>query len=312
MYKKIVPIFIFGFIVLVALSFFGDFKKTFHLIISFKWQFFPIFLFLSSLNFFFRFIRWQYLLKKIHVNVSIKNSLLIFLSGLAMAVTPLRTGELMKSAMIKKITGDKISHTAPLVFVERLTDAIGMLILMSAGLAIFHYGQSVFFLSLIVVVAFIMIVNNEKMSFKIIKIISKLPILSRHSEKFVNLYSSSKILLEYKSLLPLIFLSTLAWGSTVVGGSLIFFLLGVRFSFTILLSFSFIFCFSGAIGFLTAIPGGLGISEASVTGLSILLLSIPKDIAVAGVLITRLSTLWFGTVIGIIALTIFYKRDSRR
>jgi glycosyltransferase 2 family protein len=312
MIKKLLPVLFFGFVVFVALSFFGDFKKTFHLIISFKWQFFPLFLLLSSLNFFFRFMRWQYLLKKIHVKIDIKQSLLIFLSGLAMAVTPLRTGELMKSAMIKKITGDKISHTASLVFVERLTDAIGMLILMSAGLAIFNYGQSVFFLSLLIIVGFIMIVNHEKTSFKIITIISKLPILSRHSEKFISLYSSSKILLGYKSLLPLIFLSTLAWGSTVIGGSLIFFLLGVKFSLLTLLSFSFIFCFSGAIGFLTAIPGGLGISEASVTGLSILLIHIPKDIAVTGVLITRFSTLWFGTVIGIIALTIFYNTDSRR
>jgi glycosyltransferase 2 family protein len=304
------PVIFFGFIVFFALSFFGDFKKTSHLIISFKWVYFPIALFLSSLNFSFRFLRWQYLLKKIRVKIDVKDSLLIFLSGLAMAITPLRTGELMKSAMIKKITGDKISHTASLVFVERLTDAIGMLILMSTGLAIFNYGQIVFIASLIFVMAFILIVNQEKLCLWIIQYLSKIPFISEHQEKIQNLYSSSKTQLSYSTLLPLIFLSTLAWGSTVVGGSMIFFILGVKFSLTMFLSFAFIFCFSGAIGFLTAIPGGLGVSEASVAGLSILLLHLPKDVAAAGVLITRLSTLWFGTLIGIIALMIFYRKSS--
>jgi hypothetical protein len=33
-------------------------------------------------------------------------------------------------------------------------------------------------------------------------------------------------------------------------------------------------------------------------------------VAAAGVLITRFSTLWFGTIIGIIALMIFYRKSS--
>lgn len=308
MLKKLLPVIFLGFVVFSALLFFGDFKKTSHLIISFNWFLLPVILFFSVINFFFRFLRWEMLLNKINVKIDKRNSLLIFLSGLAMSITPLRSGELLKSSMIKKISGHALSHTASIVFVERLTDAIGMLILMSAGLAIFNYGKIIFFLCVLITVLFIVIVNNEKLSKRIISFISRVPFISKRKQNLQNLYSSSKTMLAYRSLLPLIFLSTVAWGFGVAGGCFVFFLLGVKFSFLTILSFSFIFCFAGALGFLTAVPGGLGVSEASVTGLLILLLKIPKDIAVTGVLITRLSTLWFGTMIGIISLTIFYKR----
>lgn len=227
-----------------------------------------------------------------------------------MTITPLRSGELIKSTMLKKVAGHSVSHTAPLVFVERLTDAIAMLILMSAGLAINNYGKILFFICVLFVIVFIFIINYEKLSLKIISVISLFPPISHHKQKLQNLYSSSKAMLDYRVLLPLILLSTLAWSAVVIGGIFTFYLLGVKLSLLTILSFAFIFCFSGALGFLTAVPGGLGVSEASVTGLLILLLKLPKDMAAAGVLITRLSTLWFGTLIGIIALMIFYRKSS--
>lgn len=311
MLKKIILVLFLGFVVFSVLLFFGDFKKTSHLIISFNWLLMPVILLFSIINFFFRFLRWEILLKKINVRIDKKNSLLIFLSGLAMSITPLRSGELLKSSMIKKIAGRNISETASIIFVERLTDAIGMLILMSAGgLLIFNYGRILFFLCTLIIILFIVVINNEKLSFKALTFLSLLPFIKKRKQNLQNLYSSSKTMLSYESLLPLILLSTLAWGFGVLGGCFVFFLLGVKFSFLIVLSFAFIFCFSGALGFLTAVPGGLGVSEVSVTGLLILLLHLPRDVSVTGVLITRLSTLWFGTLIGIIALMIFYKKSS--
>lgn len=311
MIKKFIPALIFAFIVFLGLAFFGDFKKTGQLIISFNWLLFPVAILLSSLNFVFRFFRWQYLLSKISIKIDKKNSLLIFLSGLAMTLTPLRGGELVKSAMIKKVTGDKISHSASVIFVERLTDAIAMLFLMSVGLFIFNYGAILFFLSSAFIIFFIVVINHEKTSLKIIAVISKIGFVHPHSEKIKNLYSSSKTLLSYNSLLPILALSVFAWSFTVLDGALIFYLLGVKLSLFIIFAFAFIFCFSGALGFLTAVPGGLGVSDVSVTGLLILLLHLSKSISVTGILIMRLSTLWFGTVIGIIAMLIFYRKPTK-
>jgi uncharacterized protein (TIRG00374 family) len=58
------------------------------------------------------------------------------------------------------------------------------------------------------------------------------------------------------------------------------------------------------------LPGGLGATEASLTGL-LILLNIPKDISVASTFIIRVATLWFAVILGIIAVY-FYQKHSRK
>ena len=56
------------------------------------------------------------------------------------------------------------------------------------------------------------------------------------------------------------------------------------------------------------LPGGLGATEASLTGL-LLLLKIPKDISVASTIIIRVATLWFAVILGVFAVQILNKKD---
>jgi len=58
------------------------------------------------------------------------------------------------------------------------------------------------------------------------------------------------------------------------------------------------------------LPGGLGLTEGSMTGL-LILNKIPKDIAVAITIIIRFATLWFAVAIGLISLYIFQKKDRK-
>ena len=58
------------------------------------------------------------------------------------------------------------------------------------------------------------------------------------------------------------------------------------------------------------LPGGLGATEASLTGL-LVLLNIPKDISVASTFIIRVATLWFAVLLGIIAVY-FYQKHSNK
>ncbi|HMS34771.1 MAG TPA: lysylphosphatidylglycerol synthase domain-containing protein [Ignavibacteria bacterium] len=58
------------------------------------------------------------------------------------------------------------------------------------------------------------------------------------------------------------------------------------------------------------LPGGLGLTEASLTGLMVLL-NIPKDISVASTFIIRIATLWFSVAVGIVSVY-FYQRYSHK
>jgi hypothetical protein len=55
-------------------------------------------------------------------------------------------------------------------------------------------------------------------------------------------------------------------------------------------------------------PGGLGVAETGITGLSVRLLDMDKANAAVGTLIIRFGTLWFGVIVGLIALAIVARR----
>jgi uncharacterized membrane protein YbhN (UPF0104 family) len=61
-------------------------------------------------------------------------------------------------------------------------------------------------------------------------------------------------------------------------------------------------------GLVSFLPGGLGVSEASSTGLLTLLVPMALGPATVGTIIIRFCTLWFGVSLGGIALAIVSRR----
>jgi uncharacterized protein (TIRG00374 family) len=68
-------------------------------------------------------------------------------------------------------------------------------------------------------------------------------------------------------------------------------------------------------GALAMLPGGLGITEAGMTGLLQALggSTMTKEVATAATILTRLATLWFAVAIGLIALALYraHQRSTR-
>ena len=61
------------------------------------------------------------------------------------------------------------------------------------------------------------------------------------------------------------------------------------------------------IGAISALPGGLLATDASIVGMLVLLLDMDANSAAAATLLIRFATLWFGVGIGFI--TWFFSRD---
>jgi uncharacterized protein (TIRG00374 family) len=62
----------------------------------------------------------------------------------------------------------------------------------------------------------------------------------------------------------------------------------------------FVLAFSTVIGAVSALPGGLGASEASIAGMLTLLVGVDASTASVATLLIRLATLWFGVSLGVI------------
>ena len=125
--KKIFYIIILSVILYLAFIIYSDSRDVLSAFEEFDWTLIPAVLSLVLLGYLIRAVRWDYYLKVLGIELERKTSYSVFFSGLSMSVTPGKSGELIKSFILKEKRGIAVSRSAPVVLVERLTDLTGML-----------------------------------------------------------------------------------------------------------------------------------------------------------------------------------------
>jgi uncharacterized protein (TIRG00374 family) len=291
-----------GVLVAGGVGFYGDFVETGVRLVNFSWWLVPAILGLTMGNYILRTVRWQIFLQALGVKIDWQVSWWVFISGLAMTVTPGRVGELVKSYFLKKLAGVEVSKTAPLVVFERLSDGLAMVVLMSGGLMLTRYGIGAVFFSVGMAVLFIWLLHQRVLVEKILSLTLHLPVISKYFGHLNNFYQSSQKLGGWRPLLAGWLLSLLAWSAEAYGFYLVLVGLGVLESWRMLLLAVFIFGFAAIAGFATFLPGGLGVAEGTFVGLLVLLVGVDNSTAAAATLLIRLMTLWFGVGWGVVGL----------
>src|SRR5437764_15243003 len=145
----------------------------------FRWEYLPLILALTLFNYICRFFKWQYFLKRLGVHIPWLKSLLIFLAGLSMAITPGKVGELLKSYLLKGSTGAPVSRTSPIIVAERLTDGIAMIGLAVTGLVLYGFDLELLLALFILVLIGILVIHNRRLSLAMLGFGERLPIASR-------------------------------------------------------------------------------------------------------------------------------------
>jgi len=303
--KKIIISISFGAIIFLIFSIYADIEKLIYAFSKFNWFWLPIILGFSFCNYLIRFFKWQYYLNLLKIKIKFTHSFLIFFSSFIMSVTPGKMGEVLKSFLLKEETGTPVSVSAPIILAERITDFLSIVILCLIGAIVLDYGRDIIIATGIAFLILTVVLSSKKISHNIISIFSKIKYLSKYSDKLYSAYDSISILVKIKPLIIIIFVSLVAWFFECLG----FFVVLKVFSNVSniqvsILSATFIYAFSTLIGAIAMLPGGLGATEASLTGL-LLLLKIPKDISVASTMIIRVATLWFAVVLGIIVVNYY-------
>ena len=287
----------------LALSVYADFESVLKAFTEFGIILIPVLLALSYLNYYTRFLKWHYYLSILGINIAWKNSFIIFMSGLIMSVTPGKVGELLKSYMLKKDYSEPVSKTAPIVLAERLTDFISLLILGIAGAYFFDYGQVIVIITTVCFVLFVLLLSNKTLTEYTLKLFSKFNFLKKYIEKIETAYNSIYVLLRPRPFFYMIALSFVSWFFECLGFYLI--LDNFKLDFSLFWA-SFTYAFSTIIGSITMLPGGLGVTDGSITYL-LLLGNVQESTAVAATFIVRAVTLWFAVVVGIVTL-IYYRK----
>lgn len=277
---------------------------------SFSWATLPAILGFTALNYLLRWLKWDFYLRRMGMGqgVSYGNSALLFTSGMVMAVTPGKVGEVLKSYLLKRLNGTPISASAPIVLAERVTDGLAMLLLMGFGLTLYAPARPLFYLLLALTVAGLLIAQSRALVDRVLALVRKLPLGARVAPRLLTAYLSMRELLSWRILLISTLISLVSWFGECVAMYYVLRGLGVPASFLLLQQATFVFAASTLFGLVSFLPGGLGVSEGSSTLMLERLIPLPAGPATTATIIIRFCTLWFGVTLGAVALALFSRR----
>lgn len=301
-----------GALVFAGLSLYADVSALRQNLGAFDWTAFAIALALASGNYVLRYVRWQSYLRRIGVEVPHGESSLVFLSGFVMSVTPGKLGEVFKSLLLYESRGISIARTAPIVFAERLTDLLALVLLTALGSLSFAQGVPIAAGGALVVGLILLASAWRPLGELLLRVAARLPVVKKIAPRLREAYESLYTLTRPVPLLTATSLATLSWGLECVAlWTLLRALPGGGLGWEESL---FSYSASTIAGALAMMPGGLGVTEAGMTGLIEALSDgrIEGAAATAATMLTRLATLWWAVVVGGVALLVFRRTVARR
>jgi uncharacterized protein (TIRG00374 family) len=299
--RRLVAAMLLGIAVYGAFAFYTGLSRMGESLASYEWSSFLLALALASGNYLIRFLKWQYYLRRLGIaGVGMLDSLLVFLSGFVLTVTPGKVGEVFKSAVLWKTHDVPVARTAPIVVAERLTDAIGVIVLIVLGSTAFAGGLHwVVAGTCAVALGMVAIVWERPMQ-------SLLARLERSRGRFASLapklreaYANLRVVAGPAALLVPTFLSCLAWSAEGVAMWVIL----QGFHAEVPLSRAMFFYATATLaGALVPLPGGLGVVEGVIREQLVRVSHVSDGPATAAMMLIRFATLWWAVLVGFGAL----------
>lgn len=276
----------------------------------FEWLAFGIALALACFNYWLRFLKWQYYLGRLEIRgIRALDSLLVFLSGFVLTVTPGKLGEVFKSVVLAKTHGVPVERTAPIVIADRLTDVIGIVLLILVGGASFRGGLPWALAGAgAVAIGLLFILWQAPALWLCARLDGGSSKAARLAPKLRAALASLRVLAGPSSLPLPVLLSVVGWGCE--GVALHTLLRGFQATVTLSLAM-FFYATSTLAGALVPIPGGLGLVEGMLREELVSVGGVDQGTATAAMILTRLATLWWAVAVGFMALVVLRLRFPR-
>jgi uncharacterized membrane protein YbhN (UPF0104 family) len=305
-----------GVLLYVAAVLYVDLGRVRAALDGYAWSMVAAALGLSSVNYLLRFLKWELCLGWLGVRgsgpedapgLTRGRSLVIYVAGLSMSVTPGKIGEVLRSYLLRLTDGVPFSRTAPVVVADRLTDLVALVILSLVGVLQFQQYLPVVVVTLVIVAAGVIVLGTPRLCLAAIAAVAKLPGLGKLAVRAGALVDSSAALLRLRRLTVLSAISVVGWGLECIGyWCIVHGLVGAQASLQLC---TFLWSTTTLIGALSFLPGGLGATEGSLAVLvGQLAIGVSPPAALATTLLIRACTLWYGEVVGGVALAALVRR----
>ncbi len=309
--RKVFAATVLGVLVFAAMSFYGDVRKLGASLRAFDVSTFVLGLALATANYVLRFGRWQYYLARVGVHPPLADSARVFVAGFVMSITPGKVGEVWKSLLLHEAQGVPVERTAPIVFAERLTDLFALVILAALGSLVFEEGAAVAFAGALTVVALWAVCAFRPLGELCLGLCARLPVLHKVTPRLREAYESLRALVGPGALAAATGMATFSWLLECVTLMVIARGFGVSLDFV---ASTFAYSVPTIVGALAMMPGGLGVTEAGMTGVLVSVggPAMTPSIATGITMLVRIATLWWAVVLGFGALALHRRALARR
>lgn len=299
--RRLVIAMLLGVVVYGAFALFTGLSSIEASLAEFRYASLALALGLVSFNYLLRFLKWQYYLGRLGVRgVRAFDSLLVFLSGFVLTVTPGKVGEVFKSAVLNRTHGVPLERTAPIVVAERLTDVIAIIALITFGSTAFAGGLGWALAGTAAVACGLTLILWERpveAAFGVIT--ARGGRLAQAVPKLRNAYASLRIVAAPEALLWPTLLSVIGWGAEGVA----FYVILDGFEQAVPLGRSVFFYATATLaGALVPLPGGLGVVEGLLRQQLVIVNRVAAGPATAAMILIRFATLWWAVIVGFAAL----------
>lgn len=310
-----------GFVIYVSLLLLINTEALIAELQAFPWLLLVPVILLKFGSWFFRFVEWHYFLGVIgaRTKISVFDSAVLFISGFSMAVSPGKAAEVLKAVVLKNKTGTPIAAGASVVIAERVVDGLAVIIL--AFVALMIGGDSInlggfgplIYLSAGLLGAGLVAVRIRPLAYFVLDQIRRLPFVRRLHAALVEFYESSYEIFRSRHLLPTTGFGMVAALGDAVGFVIILSGFGLEPTWTLFLQAVVIICLSSAIGALSGVPNGAGITEVSVSAMLMVIVApqnplLTAPVAAAAALVEGFFHKWFRVFVGLATGVIFRRR----
>ena len=263
----------------------------------------------STGTFVLRGLRWDHYLRALQVDVPMLDRWLVFLAGFSMSLTPGKVGELLKPGLLQDRYGTSASAVSSVVVAERITDLLGVALLLGVGALADTSVALVAGVVWLGVGAALAVLLSPALGAFAVQIIRKLPLGETVGGLVEALLETLRALSRPGVMVPALGLSVAAWALQCV--SLWLVASGIAGCELNLLESILAYVGPLLAGAAALVPGGVGVAEATMAGMVVRLgdASVPDAGAVTA--IVRGLTLWWAVLLGLGALALFWIRKPR-
>lgn len=300
-YRRLIFIGLFlGLLAFIAVALLSDVRELAKYATTFPWLIMIPALLLRVANWFLRFLKWHYYLRLVGVPpFRWRDSGMVFVTGFPLAASPGKAAEILKSFILKNLTGTAVATTLPVVAAERLSDGMAVLILF--GLAILLMAKANFLIIAIpaslAILILIFVVQNRSLCLSLLARLKNMPMIGKYARSFELFYESSYKIVLLPNMVVAVGLGLIANLLDAIGVYLILLGLGQPATMEVFLGALMADCLAVIAGSVSGSPGGIGAADLTLTGTLIGMLGDPAKAGFATLLI-RFVQLWWGVMVG--------------